>query len=101
MESPAESARRRNPSGKKQQQNSVFGSCSVFSITAGVGCGRFSWKEDDILPGDFSMAEILEERLSDLDVPLVVDLPLGHGLPNFSLPLGRPSWLNAQTGQLS
>ena len=47
------------------------------------------------------MAEILEERLSDLDVPLVVDLPLGHGLPNFSLPLGRPSWLNAQTGQLS
>ena len=67
---------------------------------AGVGCGRFSWKEDDILPGDFSMAEILEERLSDLDVPLVVDLPLGHGLPNCSLPLGRPSWVNAQTGQL-
>lgn len=76
-------------------------SAGLLEGVAGVGCGRFSWKEDDILPGDFSMAEILEERLSDLNVPLVVDLPLGHGLPNFSLPLGRPAWLNAKTGQLS
>ena len=76
-------------------------SAGLLEGVAGVGCGRFSWKEDDILPGDFSMAEILEERLGDLDVPLVVDLPLGHGLPNFSLPLGRASCLNARTGQLS
>ncbi|QNI55042.1 LD-carboxypeptidase family protein [Synechococcus sp. BIOS-E4-1] len=76
-------------------------SAGLFKGLAGVACGRFSWKEDDVLPGDFSMAEILEERLSDLGVPLVMDLPLGHGLPNLALPLGREALLNAQSGQLT
>ena len=76
-------------------------SAGLFKGLAGVACGRFSWKEDDVLPGDFSMAEILEDRLSDLGVPLVMDLPLGHGLPNLALPLGRESLLNAQSGQLT
>ncbi|WP_114992703.1 LD-carboxypeptidase [Synechococcus sp. UW179A] len=76
-------------------------SAGLFKGLAGVACGRFRWKEDDVLPGDFSMAEILEERLSDLGVPLVMDLPLGHGLPNMALPLGREALLNAQSGQLT
>ena len=75
-------------------------SAGLFKGLAGVACGRFSWKEDDVLPGDFSMPEILEERLSDLGVPLVVDLPLGHGLPNWALPLGREALLDASSGQL-
>jgi muramoyltetrapeptide carboxypeptidase len=75
-------------------------SAGLFKGLAGVACGRFSWKEDDVLPGDFSMPEILEERLSDLGVPLLMDLPLGHGLPNMSLPLGREALLDAQSGQL-
>ena len=76
-------------------------SAGLFDAVAAIGCGRFSWKEDDILPGDFSMAEILEERLSDLGVPLVVNLPLGHGLPNLALPLGRQAQVDARSGQLS
>ena len=76
-------------------------SSGVFKGLAGVACGRFSWKEDDILPGDFSMEEILEERLGDLGVPLVMDLPLGHGLPNMALPLGREARLDARAGQLT
>ena len=76
-------------------------SAGLFKGLAGVACGRFSWKEDDVLPGDFSMSEILEERLSDLGVPLVMDLPLGHGLPNWALPLGRDALLDASSGQLS
>ncbi len=75
-------------------------SAGLLNNVAGVACGRFSWKEDDILPGDFSMAEILEERLSDLGVPLVLDLPLGHGLPNLSLPLGAKARLNGNNGTL-
>ena len=75
-------------------------SAGLLNSVAGVACGRFSWKEDDILPGDFSMAEILEERLSDLGVPLVLDLPLGHGLPNLSLPLGSIGKLDGKTGKL-
>ena len=47
------------------------------------------------------MVEILEERLGDLGVPLVVDLPLGHGLPNMALPLGREAFLDGRSGQLA
>ena len=76
-------------------------SAGLFDAVAAIACGRFSWKKDDILPGDFSMAEILEERLRDLGVPLVVNLPLGHGLPNLALPLGRQAQMDARSGQLS
>ena len=68
---------------------------------AGAACGRFSWAEDDILPGDFSMNEILEERLGDLGIPLVVNLPLGHGHPNNALPLGAMAQLDGRHGNLS
>ena len=67
---------------------------------AGIGLGRFSWAEDDVLPGDFSMEEILLERLVPLGVPLVRDLPVGHGRPNLALPMGRLAKLDGRSGQL-
>ena len=67
---------------------------------AGVGCGRFSWDKDDILPGDFTMEEILEERLGDLGIPVVLDLPVGHGGPNQALRLGAQVQLDGQAGTL-
>ena len=67
----------------------------------GIGLGRFSWAEDDVLPGDFSMAEILEERLGSLGLPIVKDLPVGHGRPNLALPLGLSARLDGRTGELS
>ncbi|WP_415399962.1 S66 peptidase family protein [Synechococcus sp. W4D4] len=67
----------------------------------GIGLGRFSWAEDDVLPGDFSMDEILEERLGSLSIPLVKDLPVGHGRPNMALPLGVQARLDGGNGQLS
>jgi len=66
---------------------------------AGVATGRFSWK-GEVEPGDFSMDGILEERLSDLGIPLVMNLPLGHGLPNMALPLGAAATLDANRGTL-
>ena len=47
------------------------------------------------------MEEILEERLGDLGVPLIIDLPVGHGLPNMALPLGAEARINGRTGHLS
>ena len=67
----------------------------------GIACGRFSWDKDDILPGDFSMEEVLEERLGDLDIPLVLNMPVGHGQPNMALPLGQRAMLNGCNGELS
>jgi muramoyltetrapeptide carboxypeptidase len=67
---------------------------------AGVGLGRFRWKQDDILPGDLSMEEVLRDRFGDLGVPLVGELPVGHGRPNLALPLGRLARLDGDRGLL-
>ena len=76
-------------------------SAGLLDKVAGVACGRFSWMEDDIQPGDFSMEEILENRLGGLGVPLVVNLPIGHGLPNQALPLGQRARLDGRRGRLA
>ena len=74
-------------------------SSGVLRGLAGVATGRFSWK-GEVEPGDFSMDGILEERLSDLGIPLVMNLPLGHGLPNMALPLGAAAILDGHRGLL-
>ena len=74
-------------------------SSGVLRGLAGVATGRFSWK-GEVEPGDFSMDGILKERLSDLGIPLVMNLPLGHGLPNMALPLGATATLDANQGTL-
>ena len=76
-------------------------SAGLLDKVAGVACGRFSWMEDDIRQGDFSMEEILENRLGGLGVPLVVNLPIGHGLPNQALPLGQRARLDGRHGRLA
>ena len=76
-------------------------SAGLLKGVAGVACGRFSWAKDDILPGDFTMEEILEDRLGDLGVPLVLDLPVGHGRPNMALPLGSQARLDGRWGHLT
>jgi len=72
----------------------------VLQGVAGIGLGRFSWKEEDVLPGDLTMEEVLVERLGDLGVPLVGRLPVGHGRPNLALPLGRMARLDGSSGRL-
>lgn len=67
----------------------------------GIGLGRFSWARDDVLPGDFSMEEILVERLGDLGIPLISNLPVGHGVPNLALPLGRRARIDGAAGTLT
>ena len=74
-------------------------SSGVLRGLAGVATGRFSWK-GEVEPGDFSMDGILEERLSDLGIPLLMNLPLGHGLPNMALPLGAAATLDTNQGTL-
>ena len=75
-------------------------SAGLLRDLAGVACGRFSWR-GDVEPGDFSMEEVLVNRLGDLGCPLVLDLPLGHGRPNMALPLGRRARLDGRFGVLT
>jgi muramoyltetrapeptide carboxypeptidase len=82
------------------RQLTQWRSSGLLHGVAGIGLGRFTWARDDVLPGDFSMEEILLERLRPLGVPLVTGLPVGHGLPNLALPLGRRARLDGQSGSL-
>ena len=75
-------------------------SSGVLRGLAGVATGRFSWK-GEVEPGDFSMDGILQERLSDLGIPLVMNLPIGHSLPNMALPMGGLGYLNGNLGILT
>ena len=61
----------------------------------------FRSNQDDILPGDLTMEEVLQDRLADLGVPLVGNLPVGHGQPNLALPLGRPARLDGDRAELT
>ncbi len=75
-------------------------SAGLLAQLAGIGVGRFLWRQDDVLPGDFSMEEILRQRLGDLGVPVVGQLAVGHGRPNFALPLGRIALIDGSRGLL-
>jgi len=41
------------------------------------------------------LEQVVVDRLSGLGVPLVVDVPVGHGRRNLALPLGAQVWLEA------
>ncbi|MEL7143225.1 MAG: LD-carboxypeptidase [Cyanobacteria bacterium J06643_4] len=73
----------------------------------GMALGRFSrWEPPKPSlpppPGPtLTVEEVMRDRLSDLGIPIVSDLPFGHDGVNAALPVGLPVHLDAQTGQLS
>ena len=76
-------------------------SAGLLKQVAGIGVGRFSWRADDVLPGDLGLEDVLRDRLSDLGVPVVGGLAVGHGRPNLALPLARLARLDGSGGQLA
>lgn len=70
----------------------------VLQRAAGVVVG-------DCAPGGDSLVQqvvrvVLEDRLGDLDLPVVLEAPVGHGPRNLALPLGVPARLDADLGTL-
>lgn len=61
-----------------------------FDGVVGVACGDFIRCGD---PGQ--LRRVLEDRLADLGIPVVLGLPFGHGPRQASLWLGRPGTLDA------
>jgi len=76
--------------------------CGALHRLAGLGFGSFSACEDD-RPDElsFTVKQVLEERTADLNIPRVMDLPVGHQCGNAALPLGRQARLDGDNGQLS
>jgi muramoyltetrapeptide carboxypeptidase len=66
---------------------------------AGVAVGAFTEAGD--APDAPSIAEVLEDRLGDLGVPVATGLPFGHVADNWTLPLGVRARLDADAGTLT
>ena len=76
-----------------------------FSQVKGIALGRFSgWPAAGTVVKaglTLSVTEVMRDRLGELNIPIVSDLPFGHDGDNAVLPVGLPVALNADTGMLS
>lgn len=72
----------------------------IFREVAGVVAGAFSDCPDDGDPGLPTAAEVVRERLGDLDVPVTAGFPFGHIDHTWTLPLGVRARLDASAGSL-
>lgn len=72
--------------------------CGALQQLAGIGFGSFSGCDPE--DSGFRLEEVLRERTSDLDIPVLASLPVGHEPGNAALPLGRRARLDAGRGTL-
>ncbi len=72
----------------------------ALSKVAGVAIGRFSQCDAPEGVSSFTVEEVLRDRLTDLQVPIVANLPFGHDGCNAALPVGVEATLDGNTGEL-
>jgi muramoyltetrapeptide carboxypeptidase len=65
----------------------------------GIAIGRFS--QSEVSTPSFTMQEVLRDRLSDLGIPVVMNLPFGHDGENAPLAVGCIAKLDSDQGTLS
>jgi muramoyltetrapeptide carboxypeptidase len=72
----------------------------ALSKLAGIAIGRFSQCDPPAGIPSFSVEEVLRDRLTDLHIPIVANLPFGHDGCNAALPVGMIATLDGNTGEL-
>ncbi|MBK1987563.1 LD-carboxypeptidase [Sphaerospermopsis aphanizomenoides BCCUSP55] len=72
----------------------------LLSKVRGIALGSFTKCEAPPNIPSLSIEEVLQDRLSDLNIPIVSDLPFGHDSPNAALPVGVKVTLDATAGIL-
>jgi muramoyltetrapeptide carboxypeptidase len=70
----------------------------VLAAVRGIALGAF--EQADCGPDGVQVRDVLRERLSDLGIPVVADVPAGHIDDNVELPFGRVVTLDATNGTL-
>jgi muramoyltetrapeptide carboxypeptidase len=72
----------------------------ALSKLAGIAIGRFSQCDPPTGIPSFSVEEVLRDRLTDLHIPIIANLPFGHDGCNAALPVGVIATLDGNTGEL-
>jgi len=73
----------------------------AFAGVRGIALGRFSQCAPPANIPSFTVAEVLRDRLSDLGIPIVSNLPFGHDGVNAALPVGVIAHLDGEAGTLT
>lgn len=71
-----------------------------FKNVVGIALGRFSFCDPPANIPSFTIEEVLRERLGDLNLPIVANLPFGHEGVNAALPMGMSAELDGEKGEL-
>lgn len=74
--------------------------CGALEKVKGIALGRFSQCDELGADDSFSTLRVLGDRLKDLGIPIVAELPFGHGGVNFSLISGASTTIDADKGIL-
>jgi muramoyltetrapeptide carboxypeptidase len=72
-----------------------------FRQIQGLAIGQFTQCDPPSGIPSFTIEEVLRDRLQDLGIPIVSNLPFGHSSPNAALPVGVPVKLDSDQGILS
>jgi muramoyltetrapeptide carboxypeptidase len=72
----------------------------AFTGVKGIALGRFSRCEPYPGTNSWTVEEVLRDRLGDLGIPIVADLPFGHDGVNAALPVGQWAELDGTAGIL-
>lgn len=73
----------------------------AFKGVKGIALGRFSQCDLPASSSSWTVAQVLRDRLGDLNIPIVSDLPFGHDGENAALPVGTQVSLDGDLGLLS
>jgi muramoyltetrapeptide carboxypeptidase len=79
---------------------------SLLNQVKGIALGRFSFdskaqSNGDLIQNDLTIKEVLRDRLADLNIPIVSELPFGHLGENALLPVGCNAQIDGDSGELS
>ena len=73
----------------------------VFEKIGALVLGEFLDMQDGMRPFGFTLEELVDEYLEDLQIPAVLNIPFGHGRNLYTLPLGAQATLIADKGKVT
>ncbi|GJL84552.1 MAG: peptidase S66 [Micavibrio sp.] len=73
----------------------------VFEKISGLVIGEFRKMQDSGTPFGFTLEDIVREHTQDLNIPVIMNAPFGHGKTLYTFPIGTKAALKAQNNSIS